>query len=166
MSKQKEMGFDFSDIVPMAAWEAWEEGYDVFVPLGPQIDPNHEHTPDDPRIFVFGSNVPGLHGGGAAGYARDKLGAKMGVGEGLTGNAYALPTCYMPGEPITLQELVVYVDNFLTFASDHPDLRFFLSKVGCGIAGFDEEVVKTIFQELNVPENVDMPPDWYGSEVD
>jgi hypothetical protein len=89
-----------------------------------------------------------------------KLGAEPGVGEGLTGRTYALPTCYEPGSPVTMQELVAYVDNFLRFAESRPDLRFFVSKVGCGIAGFEEDEVAWIFNELDVPENVDMPPDW------
>lgn len=130
------------------------------------IDPLHNHTKHDDRIFVFGSNLLGIHGAGAARYARVDLGAEMGVGEGLTGRTYALPTCYAPGEPVTLQELAVYVDNFLRYAESRPDLRFFLSKVGCGIAGFEEDVVAYIFWQLGIPNNVDIPPDWYFTEID
>lgn len=125
-----------------------------------QIDPAHNHIPSDPRIFVFGSNLLGIHGAGAAGYARKELGAQLGIGEGPTGRTYALPTCYRPGEPITLQELAVYVDNFLRYAEKHPETRFFVSAVGCGIAGFTEDEVSYIFRELGTPDNCDLPVGW------
>ena len=130
------------------------------------IDPTHEHTKDDPRIFVFGSNLLGIHGAGAAAYARIELGAESGIGEGLTGRTYALPTCYRPGEPITLQELAVYIYNFFEYAEEHPELTFFLSKIGCGIAGFEETDVAYIVHELLVPANVHIPPDWIYPEID
>lgn len=117
----------------------------------------HIHTPEDPRVFVFGSNLLGIHGAGAARYAR-KLGAELGVGEGLTGRAYALPTCYRPGEPVTYAELMVYVENFLDFARKNPQIEFFVSAVGCGIAGFDESEVAPLF--MNAPENCSLPPNW------
>jgi len=118
----------------------------------------HQHVLGDPRIFVFGSNVAGLHGGGAAWYAKNKLGAEWGVGEGLTGQTYALPTCYYPGEPVTYEELMVYVQNFIEFATAHLDLTFFVSAVGCGIAGFSESEVAPLFKDA--PGNCDLPPDW------
>lgn len=121
-----------------------------------QLQHLHEHG--DPRVFVFGSNVAGLHGGGAAWYARNKLGAEWGVGEGLTGQTYALPTCYYPGEPVTFDELMVYVDNFLVVARAHPELTFFVSAVGCGIAGFTEDEVSPLFKDA--PPNCDLPPGW------
>jgi hypothetical protein len=124
------------------------------------ILPTHLHSPDDDRVFVFGSNLLGYHGGGAAAYACKELGATWGVGEGLIGRTYALPTCYRPGEPITLQELAVYVDNFLRFAEENDGLRFFVSAVGCGIAGFDETIVALIFRKLGTPDNCDLPPGW------
>lgn len=124
------------------------------------VDPLHNHVKGDTRIFVFGSNLLGIHGGGAARYARNDLGARHGVGEGPTGQTYALPTCYRPGEPVTLEELAVYIDNFLKYARENTDLRFFVSKVGCGIAGFDEDIVAMIFQTLGVPDNCDLPPGW------
>ena len=141
-----------------------DEG-DVGMPMGEllfatPLDPLHKHEPDDDRVFVFGSNLLGIHGAGAAHYARCELGAELGIGEGPTGRTYALPTCYQPGEPITYQELAVYVDNFLTYARQHPEQRFFVSKVGCGIAGFDEDVVSMVFRCLDVPANCDMPPGW------
>jgi hypothetical protein len=118
----------------------------------------HVHQLGDPRIFVFGSNTAGIHGGGAAWYASKKLGAVWGVGEGLTGQTYALPTCYKPGEPVTFGELMVYVQNFLDFAAVHPELQFFVSAVGCGIAGFHETEVGPLFKDATT--NCDLPPGW------
>lgn len=163
MSNKKQ--FDLSD-VNQAVWDsAFVHDKDWSVP---SIDPQHKHTKDDPRIFVFGSNLLGIHGAGAAAYARNDLGAELGVGEGLTGRTYALPTCYQPGEPVTMQELAVYIDTFFEYASEHPEMRFFLSKIGCGIAGFDEDTVADLVDRLGPPSNVDIPPDWvfYRGEVD
>ena len=147
--------FDFSDIDPEDLLSAED-----FFTAAEDLDPAHTHTEDDDRIFVFGSNVLGIHGAGAAAYARERLGAQWGVGEGPTGRTYALPTCYAPGEPVTYQELAVYVHNFLQYARQNPDPRFFISKVGCGIAGFPEDVVALMFRELGTPSNCDLPPEW------
>lgn len=129
---------------------------------GPQIDPNHHHIEGDTRIFVFGSNLQGMHGGGAAWYAKNKLGAEMGVPSGRTGQTYAIPTCASPGLPLTLTQVAWWIEEFLAHA-DHcmttePDTRFFVSPVGCGIAGFDEKVISLLFQ--NAPPNCDLPPGW------
>jgi hypothetical protein len=126
----------------------------MFVP-----DPLHNHTVLDERIFVFGSNEIGIHGGGAAWYAHKKLGAVWTVGEGLTGKTYALPTCSAPGKPIPFSLLELYVGRFILFAESHPELRFFVSAVGCGIAGFNETDVAYLFK--HAPENCDLPPKWY-----
>lgn len=150
--------FDLSD-VNQAIWDdAFKPDPTLLYP--PLVDPRHEHKQGDDRVFVFGSNTLGIHGAGAAAYAHRKLGAEIGVGEGPTGRTYALPTCYQPGEPVTLQELAVYIDNFFSYAKLNPQQRFFVSKVGCGIAGFDENDVAYIFHELGVPDNCDIPPDW------
>lgn len=116
------------------------------------------HTPDDPRVFVFGSNARGIHGAGAAKYAHQKLGAQYWVGEGPTGRAYALPTCSNPGVPLLLSEIVVHVGNFLAYAAANPAQRFFVSAVGCGLAGFTEEEIAPLF--LGASENCDLPEGW------
>ena len=86
-------------------------------------------------IFVFGSNATGAHGGGAAKVALDRFGAIWGQGEGLQGQSYGLPT--MEG----FDALRGAAERFVTFAGEHPELRFYLTKVGCGIAGHDESDV-------------------------
>ena len=122
------------------------------------ILPNHIHSKDDDRIFVFGSNLLGIHGAGAARYAHMDLGAEWGVGEGPTGRTYALPTCYGPGDPVSMEELEYYVTCFLVYAAENPTVRFFVSAVGCGLAGFLEDEVAPFFADA--PDNCDLPPGW------
>lgn len=121
---------------------------------------SHVHTPEDPRVFVFGSNLRGIHGGGAARYALDKLGAEWSVGNGPMGRCYALPTCAGPGVPLSLRAVKFYVDLFLEHARMNPATRFFVSEVGCGLAGFSPEEIAPMFRD--VPENCDLPPTWKG----
>lgn len=115
------------------------------------------HVPTDTRIFVFGSNTWGIHGAGAARYAHINLGAEWGVSEGLTGRAYALPTCYAPGSALSLSEIAEAVDRFIEFAKTSSD-RFFVSEVGCGLAGFTSLQIAPLF--ANAPDNCDLPPGW------
>jgi len=117
----------------------------------------HIHTPSDPRIFVFGSNLLGIHGAGAARYAHEDLGAQWRVGEGLTGRAYALPTCLQPGMPLSLR-LSEHVERFLMFAKNNTEMRFFVSEVGCGLAGFSAKEVAPMF--TSAPDNCDLPVGW------
>ena len=103
------------------------------------------------EIFVFGSNIQGAHGGGAAWYAHQKFGAEWGVGEGLTGRTYALPT--MEGDASMKRA----VDNFIACAKAHPELTFLVTAVGCGIAGYTPEEVAPLFREATSLENVYLP---------
>lgn len=99
-----------------------------------------EYTPErivklkSNEIFVFGSNLLGHHCSGAARMAKDKFGAIWGCGVGLQGQSYAIPT--MQGGIETIKP---YVDGFITFARSHPDLKFYVTRIGCGIAGFSME---------------------------
>lgn len=103
------------------------------------------------EVFVFGSNIQGAHGGGAAWYAHKKFGAEWGVGEGLTGRTYALPT--MEGEA----SLKHAVENFIACAKAHPGLIFLVTAVGCGIAGYTPDEVAPLFREATSLENVYLP---------
>ena len=109
----------------------------------------------DGEVFVFGSNVQGMHGGGAAWYAHKNFGAEWGVGEGLTGRTYALPT--MEGQA----SLRRAVDNFIACAKVHPELTFLVTAVGCGIAGYSPEEVAPLFKEATSLENVYLPQVFY-----
>lgn len=97
-------------------------------------------------IFVFGSNLSGIHGAGAARFAHHQLGAMWGVGEGLTGACYALPTkswgiTYMP-----LDMIQMHVDRFLTCARDTWPRKYKVTQVGCGLAGNDPAVMAEMFR--------------------
>ena len=130
-------------------WEARAEG-------GPVS--REEHVPSDSRIFVFGSNLRGQHAGGAARYAREQLGAEWSVGRGRTGRCYALPTCRAPGVPLSLDDVAVEARLFKAHALLHPQDRFYVTAVGCGIAGFSEEDVAPLF--AGAPGNCDLPDGW------
>ena len=107
------------------------------------------------EIFVFGSNLKGMHGGGAAYIAYRKFGAIMGQGVGLQGQSYGIPT--MQGGVETIRP---YVDEFIEFAKDHPDLTFLVTRIGCGIAGFTDEEIAPLFVKAHEVENIVLPPNW------
>ena len=100
------------------------------------------------EIFVFGSNLSGFHGGGAAALAM-KWGAVWGQGTGLQGQTYAIPT--MQGGVETIKP---YVDEFLNFAKAHPELKFLVTEIGCGIAGFTVEEIAPLFKPA-IDENIE-----------
>ena len=107
------------------------------------------------EIFVFGSNLKGMHGGGAAYIAYRKFGAIMGQGVGLQGQSYAIPT--MQGGVETIRP---YVDEFIAFAKQHPELTFLVTRIGCGIAGFTDDEISPLFAEAHGVENIVLPPNW------
>ena len=122
---------------------------------------NREYTPEritelrPNEIFVFGSNLAGAHGGGAARLAYNRFGAVRGQGVGLQGQSYAIPT--MQGGVETIKP---YVDQFIEFASSHPELKFFVTRIGCGIAGFTVEEIAPLFENaIDIP-NVILPKDF------
>lgn len=104
------------------------------------------------EVFVFGSNLKGYHGGGAARVAMNKFGAEWGNGVGLQGQSYAIPT--MQGGVETIQP---YVDEFIAFAKQHMQLTFFVTRIGCGIAGFRDEDIAPLFVEAIDIENIILP---------
>ncbi|MBQ9356364.1 MAG: helix-turn-helix domain-containing protein, partial [Prevotella sp.] len=107
------------------------------------------------EVFVFGSNLRGMHGGGAAYLAYRKFGAVMGQGVGLQGQSYAIPT--MQGGVETISP---YVDEFIAFAKAHPELTFLVTRIGCGIAGFTDGEIAPLFAEAHGVENIILPPRW------
>ena len=118
---------------------------------GHRIASDRIATLGENEIFVFGSNIQGSHGGGAAWYAYKNFGAEWGVGEGLTGRTYALPT--MEGKA-SLQHAV---EHFIACAKEHPEQTFLVTAVGCGIAGYTPDEVAPLFKEATSLENVYLP---------
>ena len=122
---------------------------------------NREYTPEriselkPNEIFVFGSNLAGSHGGGAARLAYNRFGAVWGQGVGLQGQSYAIPTMHGGVEAIK-----PYVDEFIAFAKAHPEYKFFVTKIGCGIAGFRIEEIAPLFRDAIDEENVILPKEF------
>lgn len=108
------------------------------------------------EIFVFGSNLVGKHLGGAAKAAHNKFGAQWGVGVGLTGQAYAIPT--MQGGVETIKP---YVDEFVEFAKEHQEKKFLVTRIGCGIAGFKDEEIAPLFKQAIAVCNIYLPREFY-----
>lgn len=122
---------------------------------------SRRHTPEMIRelaaneIFVFGSNLAGFHGGGAARAALNKFGAIWGQGVGLQGQSYAIPT--MQGGVETIKP---YVDEFIDFARAHTEYTFLVTRIACGIAGFTAREIAPLFAKAIAIENVILPEDF------
>ncbi len=122
---------------------------------------NREYTPEritelkSNEIFVFGSNLNGLHGGGAARIAYKCFGALWGQGVGLQGQSYAIPTMHGGVESIK-----PYVDDFIEFAFSHPEYKFLVTRIGCGIAGFSPNELAPLFLKVIDLPNVILPKDF------
>ena len=108
------------------------------------------------EVFVFGSNLAGMHGGGAARIAHLYFGAVMGNGDGIQGQSYAIPT--MQGGVDTIRP---YVDKFIAYAKQHPDQHFLVTRIGCGIAGFSPDEIAPLFADAAAVENISLPDDFW-----
>jgi hypothetical protein len=115
--------------------------------------------PEAGQVFVFGSNLSGLHGAGAARAAHQRYGAVLGVGEGPTGQSYALPTVRknITG-PLPLPEIQAAVERFLTYAHHNPELSFLVTRVGCVLAGYSDADIAPMFRDA--PMNCSLPETW------
>lgn len=117
--------------------------------------------PPEGWIFVFGSNLDGVHRKGAALVARQRYGAVYGIGAGRVGSSYAIPTKQTwrdPGFPIA--RLKLKVDKFLEYARENPQAKFFITRVGCGLAGHSDIDVAPLFRDA--PANCSLPSPWKG----
>ena len=110
------------------------------------------------NIFVFGSNKLGIHGAGAAKIAHCDFGAVYGVGEGLRGTSYAIPTKKTPYVALPIEDVRAAVERFIAFAREHPELEFQLTRIGCGLAGFTDAEIAPLFRDI--PANVHAPETW------
>jgi len=108
-------------------------------------------------IFVFGSNLSGIHGKGAAATAK-KWGAKAGIGEGLSGSTYALPTVKEKIKgPLSLDKIRKHVDRFIEFAKAKPMMHFYVTEVGCNLAGYTPQDIAPLFKNAIEVENISLP---------
>ena len=123
----------------------------------PNIASDRIDTLERDEIFVFGSNLAGHHMGGAARAAHMKFGAKWGIGVGLTGQSYAIPT--MQGGVETIKP---YVNQFIEYAKEHYEKKFLVTRIGCGIAGFKDEEIAPLFKKAVVVNNIYLPREFYN----
>lgn len=117
-----------------------------------RVSPQWITTLADDEVFVFGSNLEGLHGGGAALLAYEIFGAVWGQGTGLQGKSYGIPTMHGGVDVIA-----PYVDEFIAFAREHKELKFLVTEIGCGIAGFTVEEMAPLFRKALDEENIYLP---------
>lgn len=110
------------------------------------------------EIFVFGSNLAGRHGKGAALHARQRHGAVYGIGVGRTGDAYAIPTKDHMLRTLPLSEIKAAVVRFLAYAYLHPDLTFRVTAIGTGLAGYTHKQIAPMFK--GAPDNCVLPDEW------
>lgn len=109
-------------------------------------------------IFVFGSNLAGRHGKGAAKHAHLYCGARYGVGVGRMGDSYAIPTKDGRIQTLPLSQIKLHVDAFLKHAHLNPTLQFEVTRIGCGLAGYDDNQIAPMFKDA--PTNCHLPTGW------
>lgn len=112
----------------------------------------------DEYVFVFGSNLAGRHGKGGALFALKNKGAKYGQGTGIQGNSYAIPTKDEKLKTLTIFQIMLHVTNFIIFAKAHPELKFQVTRIGCGLAGYNDHHIAPLFK--GAPDNCYFDPLW------
>lgn len=111
-------------------------------------------------IFVFGSNEAGIHGAGAAKYAFLNKGSIRGQGFGLMGKSFGIPTKDREIKTLPLEKICVYINKFIYFAEDHPELDFKVTRIGCGLAGYKDGDIAPMF--FDAPPNCQFDYEWKG----
>jgi len=112
------------------------------------------------RVFVFGSNLAGRHGKGAALHALQNHGAVYGQGQGPQGNSYAIPTKDRYLRTLPIDYIKTKIEEFIDYANDNFGLDFDVTPIGCGLAGYKQEEIYPFFKEYGVPNNVYFTKDW------
>lgn len=112
----------------------------------------------DTMVFVFGSNLAGIHGAGAARFALENHGAVWGQGIGLQGNSYGIPTKDENIETLPLEEIDKHVKDFLDFARQNTHMEFNVTRIGCGLAGYKDHQIAPMFN--GAPDNCTLPVGW------
>ena len=113
------------------------------------------------EIFVFGSNEAGRHGKGAAKTAL-RFGAKNGVGIGLHGNTYAIPTKDDKIKTLSISKITRYVNTFIAFAKEHRELNFMVTEIGCGLAGYEAKDIGPLFKDAIDVDNISLPVSFWN----
>ncbi len=113
---------------------------------------------DGKHVFCFGSNLAGRHGAGAAKEALNYWGAKYGRAIGHHGKSYAIPTKDFKLKTLPLDKISLYVEDFKDWAESLPDLTFLVTKIGCGLAGYEESDIAPMFKDA--PSNCVLPEGW------
>jgi hypothetical protein len=111
------------------------------------------------EIFVFGSNLAGRHGAGSALHAKRHHGAIQGQGVGFQGSSYAIPTKDSKLVTLPLDQIEPHVKAFISFATEHPELKFNIVRIGCGLAGYTDKEMAPMFKDC--PSNCILPKEWY-----
>lgn len=114
-------------------------------------------------VFVFGSNLAGRHGKGAAYVAMTQYGATYGKGLGRYGNSYAIPTKTVNFKSLPLNRISEYVSEFIEYAKNHKDEKFYVTRIGCGLAGYTDADIAPMF--ANCPDNCYLPKGWRKNDV-
>mgnify|MGYP000872260309 FL=1 len=113
---------------------------------------------DGATVFVFGSNLRGRHGAGAARHAATNWGAQEGVGVGPTGRSYALPTKDRKIKTLSTTAIRMFVGDFIDYAKAHPELTFVVTQIGCGLAGYTPQIIAPMFRDA--PKNCQFDVNW------
>lgn len=118
--------------------------------------------PTNGEVFVFGSNLAGIHGAGAAKVAREMFGAQQGVGQGLCGNSYAIATKDENFNVINLDRIafVISIFNVYTQISSQANTRWFVTRVGCGLAGYSDSQIAPLFKQNGGAINCSFAESW------
>jgi hypothetical protein len=109
------------------------------------------------QIICFGANEAGRHGAGLAKLAKNKFGARYGVGRGLQGNSYALPTKDFEINTLPLYDIEQNIKEFLDFAGENPHYEFYMTLIGCGLANYTPDQIGPLFGKFPIPSNVILP---------
>ena len=133
---------------------------DLYSKMRLNFTPEHINVLSSNEVFVFGSNLDGHHGGGAARTALNKFGAISGQGVGLQGQSYGIPTMHDG-----IEAIAPYVNEFIDFAIEHPKNIFYVTRIGCGIAGFKNEEIAPLFKNALNLDNVYLPKEFVLAQV-
>lgn len=129
-----------------------------------EVSPDEITSLSEDEVFVFGSNLAGRHGKGAALLAKNRFGAKYGQGSGIQGQSYGIATKDENLKTLPLPEIEKQIDSFIDFAENNPDKKFLLTKVGTGLAGLDVKDIAPMFFKKSLPKNISVPKEFLTYE--